>query len=103
MSPPDVDTASNPVDRGNLYNLNFCDGLRTAAFKKVWLDAVLALVGWRRVHGARKCVYISVRVCKFATPKIQSMYQIGQLSGVVESLAHPPFHPPPGFRRDYDI
>ena len=45
MSPPGVDTPFDPVDRGKVYTLNFFDGLSTAAFEKVLLDAVLAGVG----------------------------------------------------------
>ena len=51
MSPPSIDIPSDLADSADVYTLNICDGLRTAAFKKVLLDAVLALGGKRRDHG----------------------------------------------------
>ena len=70
MSPPGIDVPSDLADSTDVYTLNICDGLRTAAFEKMLLDAVLALGGKRRDYKARRRVCISVRACKFATPKI---------------------------------
>ena len=45
MSPLGVNIPSNLADGTDVYTLNISNGLRTAAFEKVLLDAVLAGVG----------------------------------------------------------